>query len=67
MPQIGANATAVAFGDWKQFYTIVDRFGIRLIRNAMTAKPYVLFYTTVRVGGGVVDYNAVKFLRWSAS
>lgn len=67
LPTPGANSLSIAFGDFKQFYTIVDRLGIRLVRDNFTQKPFVLFYTTKRVGGGVVDFNAVKLLKWSAS
>jgi HK97 family phage major capsid protein len=63
MPAIAANALAVAFGDFKAGYQIVDRQGIRVLRDPLTAKPFVLFYTTYRVGGEVVDFNAIKFLK----
>ena len=46
---------AVAFGDFKRGYLVVDRAGMRILRDPYSAKPYVLFYTTKRVGGGVQD------------
>lgn len=67
MPAIGANALAVLCGDFRQGYCIVDRLGIRVLRDPYTAKPYVLFYTTKRVGGSVVDFNAIKAIKWSTS
>ncbi len=56
----------VAFGDFRRGYLIVDRVGIRVLRDPYSAKPYVLFYTTKRVGGGVQDFEAIKLLKFSA-
>ena len=66
MPDIAADATPVAFGDFQRGYLVVDRIGIRVLRDPYSAKPYVLFYTTKRVGGGVQDFNAIKLLKFSA-
>lgn len=60
MPAIGASALAAAYGDFKAGYKIIDRIGIRVLRDPFTAKPFVLFYTTKRVGAGVVQYQAIK-------
>lgn len=62
MPDIAANANAIAFGDFRRGYLIVDRVGIRVLRDPYSAKPYVLFYTTKRVGGGIQDFDAIKLL-----
>ena len=43
------------------------KHGIRAMRDPFTAKPYVLFYTTKRVGGGVQDFNAIKLLKFTSS
>jgi HK97 family phage major capsid protein len=67
MPDIGANALAIAFGDFSRGYLIVDRAGVSVLRDPFTAKPYVLFYTTKRVGGGVQDFDAIKLLKFAAS
>jgi HK97 family phage major capsid protein len=67
MPDIGANSLSVAFGDFKRGYLIIDRIGIRVLRDPYTAKPHVLFYTTKRVGGGVQNFEAIKLLRFSNS
>src|SRR5581483_4974148 len=56
MPDIGANSYSIAFGDFRQGYLVVDRIGVRVLRDPYSAKPYVLFYTTKRVGGGVQDF-----------
>ncbi|MEQ1650700.1 MAG: phage major capsid protein, partial [Hyphomicrobiaceae bacterium] len=66
MPDIAADSPAVAFGDFNRGYLIVDRVGVRVLRDPYTAKPYVLFYTTKRVGGGVQDFDAIKLLKFSA-
>jgi HK97 family phage major capsid protein len=67
LPAPTANSFSVALGAWGDAYTIVDRFGTRVVRDNLTAKPYILFYTTKRIGGGVIDFNAYKLLKWSAS
>jgi HK97 family phage major capsid protein len=67
MPDIAANAHAIAFGDFQKGYLIVDRAGVRVLRDPYSAKPYVLFYTTKRVGGGVQNFEAIKTLRFAAS
>lgn len=63
MPAIAANALPIAFGDFQRGYVITDRIGIRILRDPYTNKPYVMFYATKRVGGGVLDSNAVKLMK----
>lgn len=64
MPSATTNGNlAVAFGDFKRAYLIVDRIGIRVLRDPFTSKPNVLFYTTKRVGGGIQNFEAVKLLQ----
>ena len=65
MPDADAGANAIAFADFKRFYLVVDRQGVRVLRDPYSAKPYVLFYTTKRVGGGVQDFDAGKVLTFS--
>jgi len=67
MPDIAANSLSIAFGDFKRGYLVVDRQGVRVLRDPFTAKPYVLFYTTKRVGGGVQDFDAIKLMKFAAS
>lgn len=55
------------YGDVKKGYKVVDRTGIRIIRDAITVKGSVLFYMTKRVGGGVLDFDALKILQCKAS
>ncbi len=66
MPNIANNAVALAFGDFRRGYLVVDRAGVRILRDPYSAKPYVLFYTTKRVGGGVQDFAAIKGLKFTA-
>lgn len=64
MPDIGVGNAAIAFGDFRKAYLIVDRQGARVLRDPFSAKPYVLFYTTKRVGGGVQNFDAVKVMQF---
>lgn len=66
MAAIAANSLSIAFGDIGAGYTIVDRAGIRVLRDPYSTKPYVLFYTTRRVGGAVVDFDAIKLQKIAA-
>jgi HK97 family phage major capsid protein len=65
MPALGAGNFPVAFGNFKRGYLIVDRVGIRVLRDPYTNKPNVQFYTTKRVGGAVVNFEAIKLLKCS--
>jgi HK97 family phage major capsid protein len=67
MPDIAADSYSIAFGDFAKGYLIVDRAGVRVLRDPYSAKPYVLFYTTKRVGGGVQNFDAIKLLKFAAS
>ena len=67
MPDIAANSASIAFGDFQRGYLIVDMAGVRVLRDPYSAKPYVLFYTTKRVGGGVQNFDAIKVMKFSAS
>ena len=67
MPDIASNSLSIAFGDFARGYLVVDRIGIRVLRDPYSAKPYVLFYTTKRVGGGVQNFEAIKLMKFAAS
>jgi len=67
MPDVAAGSLSIAFGDFQRGYLIVDRAGVRVLRDPFTAKPYVLFYTTKRVGGGVQNFDAIKVMKFAAS
>jgi HK97 family phage major capsid protein len=68
MPQLGATSKfAVAFANWREAYQIVDRQGIRVLRDPFTAKPFVLFYSVKRTGGDVINPEAIKLLKLATS
>jgi len=68
MPDIGANAYPVAFGDFQRAYTIVDHMaGTRMLRDPYSEKGYVLFYTMKRIAAGISNYEALKFLKIATS
>lgn len=67
MPDIAADSYSIAFGDFQRAYVVVDRVGVRILRDPYSAKPYVLFYTTKRVGGGVQDFDALKLLKFGTT
>ncbi|MEQ1614474.1 MAG: phage major capsid protein [Hyphomicrobiaceae bacterium] len=67
MPDIASGAFPIAFGDYKRTYIIVDRLGMNVLRDPYSAKPYVMFYTRKRVGGGIQNFEAMTLLKTSAS
>lgn len=67
MPDIGANAYPVAYGDFRQAYRIVDRTGMVLLRDPYTQNPFVVFKFTKRTGGGVRNTQAYKLLKVAVS
>lgn len=66
VPTLATNSLSLAFGDFKEAFTIVDRIGVRTLRDPYTAKPYVAFYSTKRCGSGALNFEAVKFLKFAA-
>jgi HK97 family phage major capsid protein len=66
MPAIGADSLSIAFGNFGNGYMIVDRLGLSVLRDPFSNNPYITFHATRRVGGGVVDFDAIKFLKFSA-
>ncbi|MBP3958351.1 phage major capsid protein [Gemmata sp. G18] len=63
---VASNALAMAYGDFRAAYLIVDRIGLRVLRDPYTDKPYVSFYTTKRVGGAVINFEALKIQKISS-
>lgn len=66
MPVAANNSLSVAVGDFREAYVIVDRIGLRILRDPYTNKPFIKFYTTRRVGGEVVNTDAIKLLKLAA-
>ena len=67
MPGVAAGSFPIAFGDFKRGYLVLDKKGIRVVRNPFQDERYVYFYTTKRVGGGIQNYQAIKLLKVAAS
>lgn len=65
LPALAASSKSILFGDFARTYLIVDRIGTRVLRDPYTTKPFVMFYTTKRVGGAVVKPEAMKALNTS--
>jgi HK97 family phage major capsid protein len=66
MPDLATDSLSIAFGNFGVGYQIVDRAGIRVLRDPFTSKPFVKFYTTKRVGGDVVNFEAIKLMAFSS-
>jgi len=66
MPAVEAGALPIALADWKRAYLIVDRPGVKMLRDPYTSRPFVKFYSTKRVGGGLANSEAIKQLKISA-
>ena len=64
---IDSNKYPIFFGNFARGYLIVDRFGTRVLRDPYTNKPYIHFYTTKRVGGGIIHYEAIKAMKVASS
>lgn len=66
MPGLDAKkpTTAIAFGNFREAYEIVDRAGLHVLRDPFSAKPYVEFYATKRVGGDVINFDALKLIHF---
>ncbi|MBI1274199.1 MAG: phage major capsid protein [Alphaproteobacteria bacterium] len=67
MPTLAAGSLSLAFGNFGDGYTIVDRIGVRILRDPYTAAPFVKFRCSKRVGGDVTNFEAIKLLRFSAT
>ncbi len=67
MPDIGSGSYALAFGDFRNGYTVAERPDLRVLRDPFSAKPHVLFYASKRVGGDVSDFAAIKLLKFAVS
>lgn len=67
MPDIAASSYAIAFGDFRNGYTVAERPDLRVLRDPFSAKPHVLFYASKRVGGDVSDFAAIKLLKFAVS
>lgn len=67
MPSVGANSLSIAFGNFRAGYLVADRGETRILRDPFSNKPFVHFYATKRVGGAIIDSNAIKLMKFAAS
>ena len=67
MPDIGVDTTPIAFGDFKAGYTIAERPDLRILRDPYSVKPHVQFYASMRVGGDVTDFSAIRLLKFGVA
>ena len=67
MPTVATGSLSIAVGDMRSAYQIVDRAGIRVLRDPFTNKPYVHFYSTKRTGGDLINGEALKLIEFSAA
>lgn len=67
MPDIATNSLAIAFGNFEAAYLIADRSATQVLRDPYSNKPFVHFYATRRIGGALIDSQALKLIRFSVS
>jgi len=67
MPDIAANSLSIAFGNFRAGYLIAERSETQILRDPFTNKPFVNFYAVKRIGGGVVNSEAIKLMKFSVS
>ena len=67
MPAIAANSLSIAFGDMRRAYVIADRVESSLIVDPYSTKGSTTFYVAKRVGGALLDSNAVKVVRFATT
>ena len=67
MPDIAANAFAIAFGNFRAGYLIAERAETQILRDPFSNKPFVHFYASKRVGGAVSNSEAIKLMKFAAN
>jgi HK97 family phage major capsid protein len=67
MPDLAGNSFSLAFGNFRTAYQIVDGRGFRVLRDPFTDKPFVKFYTTKYTGGDVVNFDALKLMKFATT
>lgn len=67
MPDVAANSLSIAFGNFRAGYLVADRGETRILRDPFSNKPFVHFYATKRVGGAIIDSQAIKLMKFAAS
>ncbi len=67
MPDIAADSLSIAFGNFKHGYVVADRTDVRVLRDPYSNKPFVNFYATKRLGGALVNSEAIKVMKFAVS
>ena len=67
MPDIAANSLSIAFGNFRAGYLIAERSATTILGDPFTNKPFVHFYATKRIGGQVMNSEAIKLMKFAAS
>ncbi|GAB5483022.1 MAG: phage major capsid protein [Parasphingorhabdus sp.] len=67
MPDVTADSLSIAFGNFRAGYLIAERSATSILRDPFTNKPFVHFYATKRVGGQVMNSEAIKLMQFSVS
>ncbi len=67
MPDVAVGSLAIAFGNFRAGYLITERNTTGILRDPFTTKPYVSFYAVRRVGGAVINSEAIKLLKFAAA
>lgn len=63
MPDVESGEFPIAFGNFRHGYLIAEHSATKVLRDPFTNKPFVHFYATKRIGGKVLDSNAIKLLK----
>jgi HK97 family phage major capsid protein len=67
MPNLTVTgALAIAVGDMNAAYQVVDRIGVRVLRDPYSNKPFIEYYATKRTGGDMVNFEAIKLIKFAA-
>ncbi len=66
MPDMASGEFPIAFGNFRHGYLIAEHSATKVLRDPFSNKPFVHFYATKRVGGKVLDSNAIKLLKIEA-
>ena len=66
MPDIAPGTFPIAFGNFRAGYLIAERSATSILRDPFSNKPFVHFYSVKRIGGQVLDSEAIKLLKISA-
>ncbi|MFD1610965.1 phage major capsid protein [Sphingomonas tabacisoli] len=67
MPDVATDSFSIAFGNFRAGYLIAERQETTILRDPFTHKPFVHFYAVKRIGGAVMNSEAIKLLKFGVS